>query len=419
MRPPRRGAEAATALVVAALLLAGCGAGPLDASEPAEVVLRSVRLAGFEGTVAGSDDAGAYAWLDLPGLDTAADVEIAWQTGFASLAAAYPRADAYRVRVSVSGAPLFECACPGDEARAAVEADDATGLRAAIAFTYLAEDTSSAPPEGALAAGEDTAEAYLEAKNRAAGLVSAGDGTVRLKTAQLEREAERMRAAVSGKPAIAPADALAAYAGRIEAGLDGRAAGEEHVVARVAAAADQGAGPEAIGGLRALASVVEAVSRAEAYGELLGAAAALAGAVGETSLAEGAARDAVLVAAGDPDAPATARAVASFEPEPASDVVELDPRGTLAASALVLSQGVWTDADGVTHRLNDQAWKAYRRADGALFWQGATNSELALTDASVRGWAYTRLRVAVVDAGDVGTVLGSIELPGALAQGAE
>jgi len=29
------------------------------------------------------------------------------------------------------------------------------------------------------------------------------------------------------------------------------------------------------------------------------------------------------------------------------------------------------------------------------------------------------LRVAVVDAGDVGTVLGSIELPGALAQGAE
>lgn len=421
MLSARRRALAATALAVAALLLAGCAAGPLDPSEPEEIVLRAARLAGFDGTTAGRDGDVAYAWLELPGVDSAADVEIAWQTAFASLAAAYPRADAYRVQVSVADAPVLQIAAPGPETRAAADADDADALRASAAFTYLAEDAPAEPPSDAVVAGRDASEAYLDSKNRAAGLLGEGSGGSALKIARLTTEAQRMRSAVPGKPAPPAGGAAEAYAERILESLDGAATGEEAILARIDAlsASDPADVRAQVAELRTIAAVVEAVVAPQAYGDLLAAAHEVAVAVRESELEPGAPSDAVLVAAGDNRAPVSARSVESFEPEPALDVTPEATGDSIVAQALIASEGVWVDTTGAPKRLAEQDWSAYRRADSTLFWLGTVDEDLALADQSLDGWAFSRLQVAVVDANNVGQLLGVIRLPGLPVQGGD
>jgi len=51
------------------------------------------------------------------------------------------------------------------------------------------------------------------------------------------------------------------------------------------------------------------------------------------------------------------------------------------------------------------AWLAYRRDDGRLFWLAGEDGRRALTDGSLRGWGWSKERVAVVDTTRPGRVL--------------
>lgn len=146
-----------TAAVVVAIALVGLyarGGGPvpgvlsflspagpdyLAASGPAESVLRTLRLAGYERAVAGMGSGSAFARIELPSAASPADVELGWQSGIGALSAAYPNAEVYVVQIFGPGQQaLVEVSVPGEKARAAVSADDGVALRAASTFRYLA-----------------------------------------------------------------------------------------------------------------------------------------------------------------------------------------------------------------------------------------------------------------------------------------
>ena len=68
---------------------------PLDVLAPsstAEVVLRTLRLAGYDHAVIGEAGGTVVVRLDVPSLTAPADAEGSWQTALAAGAAAYPRA---------------------------------------------------------------------------------------------------------------------------------------------------------------------------------------------------------------------------------------------------------------------------------------------------------------------------------------
>lgn len=117
-------------------------AGYLDPSTPEEAVLRTLRLAGYERAVVGEEGGTAVLRLETPAVTSPADVELAWQTGAATLAGGYPSAATYVVQVfSPEAQPLVEVTVPGSDARSAVSADDAAALREAADFRYLLEGT--------------------------------------------------------------------------------------------------------------------------------------------------------------------------------------------------------------------------------------------------------------------------------------
>lgn len=116
---------------------------PLAASSPEEAALRTIRLAGYERAVVGESGGTAVLRLELPAVTSAADAELAWQSGFAALSGAYPRARSYVVQLFSPGAePLLEVEVPGDAVRAAVRDDDAAALRKAAGFRHLVEEAS-------------------------------------------------------------------------------------------------------------------------------------------------------------------------------------------------------------------------------------------------------------------------------------
>ncbi|MDH4140210.1 MAG: hypothetical protein OEV43_06515 [Coriobacteriia bacterium] len=115
---------------------------PLAPSEPPEQVLRSMRLAGFERAVAGEGAGFAIVRVEVPSVGSPADVEIAWQTGAASLAEAYPDAGRYVVQVFDPSQALVEVRWDGDSARDAVTADDAGALFSSAQFVHLTGEVS-------------------------------------------------------------------------------------------------------------------------------------------------------------------------------------------------------------------------------------------------------------------------------------
>lgn len=141
-------------LLGGALWLYGRGGGPLPASwsflspaefdalapsGPAETVLRTVRLAGFERAAVGEAGGVAVLRLEMPGVSSAVDAEIGWQIGFAALSVGYADASEYVVQLFEGDRGLLEVSADGAAAREAVEADDPAALREASRFTYLRE----------------------------------------------------------------------------------------------------------------------------------------------------------------------------------------------------------------------------------------------------------------------------------------
>lgn len=115
---------------------------PLASSSPAETALRTVRLAGFERAVVGESDGIAVVRLEMQQVSSAADVEIAWQTGFGALVTSYSGADRYVVQVFDGARPLVEVGGDGAAVRRAVDDDDGDALRAAVEFVFLSEEGS-------------------------------------------------------------------------------------------------------------------------------------------------------------------------------------------------------------------------------------------------------------------------------------
>jgi|GEM_PF-1179182 len=438
-------------------------ADPLAASGPEEVVLRTVRLAGFEHAVAGADRDGAVARIAIPAVSSAADVEIAWQSGVAALTEAYPRSGRYVVQIFEGESALLEVAWDREEARQEVESNDPDALRSSAEFVYLSGDIAvgagasvggvaddsaglfgyiirgltgkretpslavpdelakaarrlyGAQPEDAVALPGDSlavdvhvAGNYLDAKNRAAGLLGVDGGYVGpLEGGQrLEELARQMRDAVPGIPAV-PVDRDAALVWRERATVlleDQRQVAGVETLLQELARVEPGASREAVVRLRTWYHVATATG-SDAFGATLGAAADSARSVRETPIGADAFGDAVLVAADVPDAPSGMLAVSRFERERSSDATsspdgEMLPNRALAAAGTLGQDGLGLTVATVDgpRRYAPDVWPAYRRADGAVFWLAGEGAEAALTDGSVRGWAFSVERAALVDA---------------------
>lgn len=122
--------------------LSAAQSDPLAPSGPAETVLRTLRLAGYERAVVGDERGTAVLRVEVPLVDTAVDIDITWQTGVAALTAAYPDASRYVVQVFEGDRGLVEMRIGGDDARRAVDADDAEGLLAASEFVFLTTEAT-------------------------------------------------------------------------------------------------------------------------------------------------------------------------------------------------------------------------------------------------------------------------------------
>lgn len=112
---------------------------PLAASSPAEVVLRTLRLAGFDQAAVGISGGTVVTRVQVPELLSPPDAELSWQTAVAAAAVAYPQASRYTVQLFAEDRPLVEMRVAGPAAREAVANDDAVALKAAADFTYLQE----------------------------------------------------------------------------------------------------------------------------------------------------------------------------------------------------------------------------------------------------------------------------------------
>lgn len=431
---PRRtaiGVLALGAVCIVAVVLAGCSrfaaedavpsAGP---STPAEVTLRSLRLAGYEqASVAvlesrfarGRDE--PHLLLAMPTVMTSADLEVAWQTGVATLAVAYPRASRYVVRLAIDRTHLFELDIAGDDARSAVAADDAAAIRRHARPRYLFSAEEFAPAASVVSIDARLPRSYLDAKNQASGLLAG-------KPSDVSREASAacalMRASADGVPAVDPgAGAARAWAKRA---IDGLAAqeidGADELIARLVETAESPP-PADVLALRALSFSVTALGRTEPYGSVLSPAAVIARAVDSSRVLDAADVLAVRAAAGDEAAPESVRKVTAFERTPSLDASAtpaqwsgLVPQRVLAAAATpdtdppALS---WVSPDGMRSAA-PSVWLAYRRTDGRVFWLSGPGGEVAIAGVASVGWAYPRRAAEIVDAADVGSVFVHIKL---------
>jgi hypothetical protein len=415
MREPQGRRRIAIGAVAVALLVVGVvslatrdqGFDPLGRSSPAEAVRRTARLAGFEQVRAGENgENGAFASLAVPAVSSAADIEIAWQTGFASLAVSYPDAEEYLVLVLENERTLVQMRAGGAAVREAVSAGNPYALVQAMRIAYPPGAAGGWEPHGNIEVEEDLPGEYLDAKNRAAGLLD-DDGPTGEMAEDLSDQVAATRAVVPGVPAPAPdSDAGRAWAAlaleivRTQTGIDGSA--------RLAAelAAIEGETPPArVLELRALYMTVRAFEPPAPFGSVLAPTAAVCGDVLARPLAAGPASDAVLAAAASGDAPASAMRIVEFERVGSLDVAapyagdSLPARAHAAAGAAGLR-----GSSAGKQRVRPAVWEAYRRADGALFWL-APEDGVALTDASVRGWAFTLERAGLVEAQRCGVIL--------------
>ncbi len=430
------GAVLAGTLVFHALTDAG---GPLEPSGPEETVLRVVRLAGIERAVVGVAEGTAVLRLDVPAITSAPDVEIAWQAGFAALAEAFPDAEQYVVQLFTDTRPLIELRAAGTDARAAVDADDPAALRSAVDPRYIARfgdetgpaevsgdvarvvpapelavaqslvgaapEGAMALPAGAVAIDVDLAGGYLDAKNRAAGLLG-DEGPLSGAAAAARRSAPPVAAPGPGESVVTR------YVERLGAAIGASAAGgTESLLAEAEALAGSG-DRDAVARLRALVICAEALDAVRSAPGMLRGCADLARRVAETPLEPGAPSDAVLAAADSDDAPRDAVEVRAFERMPDRDVGSGLSAGGTELPAVVLrlhartgtppALGWSTPAGGQTAAPG--AWQAFRRADGSTYWLAGDDGTVALTDASVLGWAFSARRAAVVDAVRCGRV---------------
>ncbi|MDA3937487.1 MAG: hypothetical protein PF636_11660 [Actinomycetota bacterium] len=307
----------------------------------------------------------------------------------------------------------ISCGLTGDIGENAVPASGASAL-AARSLRDARPARATVLPDSAVSIDIDMGGAYLDAKNRAAGLVSSSgprvDGASRATASfTLARDAVPGRAAIPDD-----ADAGLEYVSRIRdllvsvPGAQGTAdvAGEMSLIR-------PGADSSSVMRLRTLAIVVESVG-ADSYGDVLrptyDAAREVASRVVPSS---GAVANSVLAAADSPMTPRSTLSVGTFDRLEDLDVVsgpdgERLPNRVLArhgsGSGGIRSGLAWQVESG-SERVAPTKWMGYRRADGAVFWRAGESGNVALTDASLLGWGWSVHRGALVDTDRCGRVL--------------
>jgi|GEM_PF-5153674 len=299
---------------------------------------------------------------------------------------------------------LGESAIPasGDSARAARALRDARPAHATVL------------PDSAVGIDIDLGGAYLDAKNRAAGLVSGNgprvDGASRASAAFCAA-----RDAVPGRAAIPEdVDAGLEYVARIRdlLALAPNAQGAADVAGEISLVRP-GADPSSVAMLRMVSIVVESVG-ADSYGDVLRPTYDAALDVATRVLPQsGAVANAVLAAADSPVTPRTCLDVTLFDRIEELDVVS-GPDGDRLPNRVLARHGsgsggirsglAWQGSSG-TDRVAPMKWIAYHRADGAVYWRAGENGTVALTDASLLGWGWSVNRGALVDTERCGRVL--------------
>ena len=455
-RRPARWAFALVILAVIAILLYlvfyDAEDSLLAPSGPDETVLRTLRLAGIEHAAIGEADGVAVLRVEIPTIASHPDVEIVWQTGFAALSSTRPRAGRYVVQLFAESAPLVELTADGGAVRAAVETDDPGSLRAASEAAFIARsgeqpqptdspegdleaivapdaaararllvdatplDAEQVPPDR-LAIDVNVVGAYLDAKNRAAGLLGSG-GPHGAVAEELAEAAETSRRGAAPVAAPGPGESVVErYVRRLEAALDGDVGGVSGLRDEVAELVERG-DRAAVSRIRALTIAAEALSSPMSGGSLLAGTSSIAEEVADTPLTPGALSDAVLAAADADGAPERAVRVATFERQPSLD---LDVTGALSGSSLPATvlrlhaeAGTqpalgWSDRGG-GGTAAPETWLGYRRGDGAVYWLAGEEGDVALTDGSVLGWAFSTKRATLVDAERCGRALARFAL---------
>lgn len=268
-------------------------------------------------------------------------------------------------------------------------------------------------PETAMTIDVDVSGAYLDAKNRAAGLLDDDGPTEAM--ASLGPAWDEVRQATARPVAPGNVSRVAFYSERVSEGLDARpdveGAGALATDLRLLAGARETAvDPAPL--LKVWSEVVASVANGTP-GSVLAQTAAAARLVLDTPVPKsGALADAVLVAAAADDAPADARVVDRFE-----RIVSFDTSGSaegiLLPDLVLRRHGVdtetgrglpWATAAG-GEVLAPETWAAYESPDGRLFWRSGDAGEVALADGSIRGWAHTATLGVLVEALHVGRVL--------------
>jgi len=399
-----------------ALVLTGCGGDepvpggegfdPLAVSGPSETVARAMRLAGFEEAIVGNDRSAATVWLRVPEVNSAADVELAWQAGVASLAAAYPSAKQYVVQIA-SDTDLLEVRVDGGVARDAIESDDAAALHEEADFIYLGRDASpSSLPQGSYDATDEEIINYLDTKNRVNGLVG-DEGLMTPQAEELLAAAESARIAVPGIPAVEPGgDAGLVWSARAVALLGiSDVEGARDLIDELREAGG-GMTREDVQAAREWFHVVSAVEGGQSYGSVLAAAHGTGLIAGDGEVAEGPGAEAILVAIRDRSAPPAARAIELFERAESADTSGTGEAGQLPDITIAANGG---ESAVIAYLTSDSAqvvetdvWLAYDREDSTRFWLAGEDGVVALTDGSVRGWVFNRDQAALVSADDVG-----------------
>lgn len=402
MRPAGRalaGVALCGVVLVTGLLVAGCDKGQHMDSSSNETALRATRLVGYPAAQVGVDRARASLSLVLPSVSSAADIELAWQTGMAILTEAYPASPLYRVVIRTPERALLSAEAVGSAVLESVAKDDPMSLKKATTFIVLANVTVPAkllPEESVTTTGQAN---ELDSANRAAGVETTGGPAV----TQAEALTAAWKDAYAKTPGVPAPQGGAQEAARFAAGrvktalklhsVDGDRALEK-VLAKFVVASD-------VEALRQWAATVEAVASKVPLASVL-------------ELTAGATQE---VAESKPVGALPQGAITALERVPSLDVTAMrSVQETGFGEEALVKYGVSRgDRRGFAYRVKGSSggetvaapdvWLAYRWSDGAIYWLAGQGGAVALTDTSLRGWGYQIPSASLVEAADISRVV--------------
>lgn len=289
---------------------------------------------------------------------------------------------------------------------------------AAEALKAAGAEGATPLPDNAIGIDSALAGAYLDAKNRAAGMLDERMVPTGPVSVEGIRAVQALYASAPGRRAPGDNDdPTTFYKTRLLGLLEGDRIERAADLRGEVSAVGRGADPDTVTRLRAWLSVLEAVagpppSQGSAITPVIRAGEQVAS---QATPRTGALADAVLAAADSPEAPSSARDVALFERE-----ASLDSSATTTGDALpnrVLAvAGVGGPPPGLTWGggssiAQPDSWLGWRRGDGRLFFRAGEQGDVALTDATLSGWAWRHPRASLVDAGRIGRVQELYALP--------